>query len=169
MTACKVTTREARLIAVEQAAASKTARQQAAIVEAGKESAIETGICVPVGTILCYSIGYGCNRFFQVVEATPKSVKARSLKCRVINHSVKFQTFDYLPIRDDFEPPKMRPKYTGKKDANGDYICKDTDENTVVLKVKASVHDECGFQIGPIKRMMWWHVWNGKQKEQWSP
>lgn len=165
----KVTLKEARQLALDQTAAAEAERLQAAVVEAGKESTIKTGIRVPVGTILNYSIGCGCNQFFQVIEATPKSVKARSLNCRVINRSVKFQTCDYLPIRDSFEPPSMGWKYAGKKNAKGEPICKQVDEKTVVLKVKDSAIEECGFQIGPVKRMMGWSVWDGKQREQKIP
>jgi hypothetical protein len=43
------------------------------------------------------------------------------------------------------------------------------DENTVTLRITDDPKSPTGIRIGPSKRMMWWSVWDGKAKEQWSP
>lgn len=122
-------------------------------------------IKVPVGTILMFSIGCGCDDFWQVVEATKSQVKARKLKTKAINVKIKWQTCDYVPQAGKFEPPEWHHKY----DRYGNDLHKDFDINTVVLKITTDTNLREGFRIGPLKRMMGWSIWNGKPQEQWSP
>ena len=98
---------------------------------------------ITVGTILTYSIGCGHDSFYQVVSRTAKTVKVRKLSVSVINQNTDFQTCDYFPIKDEFS----------------DNI---NDQKVITLKIAIDGH------IGPIKRMMGWHVWDGKEKKQWS-
>lgn len=98
-----------------------------------------------LGTILVHSIGWGHDRFYQVVSVTPKTVVARRLNPQVVNQSTEWQTCDYLPVKNRFD--------------DGEW----TMEKIVRLVVK-----EDG-QIGPIKRCDGWHIWNGKAQEQYSP
>ena len=92
------------------------------------------------GTIINHSIGCGCNEFFQVVKKTDKTITVKKIRTKIVNRNIKMQTFDYLPHKDNFVP----------------------DEKPKVLRI----HDDGS--IGPTKRMMWWGVWDGTPKKQWS-
>jgi len=97
---------------------------------------------VNVGDILVHSIGFGCDSFFQVVKKTEKTVTVCGIETKSINHKVKHQTFDYVPVKDKFDKSCNAETFTLKLKDNGD--------------------------IGPCKRLMWWRVWDGKPKNQWS-
>lgn len=100
---------------------------------------------IPVGTILDHSIGCGCNNFYQVIKSSAKSVTVRKLQEKVLNRDIKRQTFDAAPKPGCFEP----------------------DEKPFRLGVKLDRFGE--LQIGPIKRMMWWSIYSGKPRAQYSP
>lgn len=117
---------------------------------------------IEVGSILVHSIGCGCDEFYQVVKATEKTVTARRLEYRIVRGSVKNQCMDILPIKDKFLPPSMSHKYIGGYKA-GKSVFKEYDENIVKLRISDDG------RIGPVKRMIWWHVFDGKKKEQYSP
>ncbi len=122
---------------------------------------------IEVGTILVHSIGFGCDKFWQVISSTPKSIKARKLEHKVVNRNIKQQTCDYLPIPNKFEPPEIADKYV-KKLKNGKPGFKKVDQNTITLKVVQDEKDKNSIRIGPMKRLMWWNIWDGKQRNQWS-
>jgi len=131
-----------------------------------KEKPINTKI--PKGTILVYSIGSGCNELWQVIDSTPKFVRARQIKYKIVNRSIKRQTFDKLPIKDAFLPPEMDDKYLGGFKA-GKPRFKKVDKNLILLKVVPDPYDKSGIKIGPSKRLMWWTIWQGNPLDQYSP
>jgi hypothetical protein len=96
-----------------------------------------------VGTILNHSIGSGCNQFYQIVRYTAHTITARRIESKAVNVNVKRQTCDYVPVRDKFE-----------------------DKKPITLRYKVDAGGQ--LQIGPIKRMIWWSVWDGKPKQQYS-
>lgn len=93
------------------------------------------------GTILYYAIGCGCTQFWQVKKSTAKSVVVGMLNNKVVNRNLKYQTCDYLPVKDSFEQ----------------------DVPDKVLRVAPDG------RIGPLKRLLWWGIWDGKPSPQWSP
>lgn len=100
---------------------------------------------IPVGTILNHSIGGGCNSFYQVVKSSAKSVTVRQLQYKVLNRRIKWQTFDKAPKPNCFEP----------------------NESPFRLGVKLDQFGE--LQIGPIKRVMGWSIYDGEPRTQYSP
>ena len=116
---------------------------------------------IEIGTILEYSIGCGCDEFWQVISRTAKTVTVRKIKEKIVNRKVQYQTCDYLPLKDEFYPPDMQPTYIGGY-KDGESKFKDKDVNTIKLKLSDDG------RIGPQVRMMWWKVWNGKPQNQWS-
>ena len=114
------------------------------------------------GEILVHSIGCGCDSFWQVVEATGKFVVVKRLEEKIINRNVRCQTYDIVPIKNKFCPPKMDSKYLGGYKA-GNPKFKEVDKNTLKLKIADDGH------IGPIKRMIWWKKWSGKKQNQYCP
>lgn len=99
---------------------------------------------IPTGTILVHSIGCGCDQFWQVVKSTPKSVTVRNLESIVAKRNIKAQTCDYTAKKDHFDYPRAEKRLGVKTDRRGEQ------------------------QIGPVKRLMWWSVWDGKSRSQWS-
>jgi len=104
---------------------------------------------IQVGTIINHSIGCGCNQFWQVTATSPASIVVRRIKSSAVNVQPRFQTCDYVPCKDQWEEPNNR-----------------CDEVVKRLRVKLDKRGE--LQIGPIKRMIWWSVWNGKPQQQYS-
>lgn len=100
---------------------------------------------ISVGTILNHSIGSGCNNFYQVVKSSPKSVVVRKLQHKILNHNLKWQTFDKAPKPNCFEQ----------------------EEKPIRLGIKLDRFGE--LQIGPIKRMMGWSVYDNRPRAQYSP
>ena len=131
-----------------------------------KEKPVNTKI--PKGTILVYSIGSGCDELWQVIDSTPKFVKARAIKEKIVNRSIKRQTFDILPIKDAFLPPEMESKYIGGY-KEGKPRFKEVDKNLILLKVVPDANRKSGLRIGPIKRLIWWTIWQNKALNQYSP
>ena len=113
------------------------------------------------GEILVHSIGCGCDTFYQVVKATKKFVVAKKLEEKTVRHNVKLQQWDTVPIKDKFSKPNMQHKYLGGY-REGKERYKIVDKNTVKLKIADDGH------IGPLKRMIWWNVWDGKRLNQYS-
>ena len=97
---------------------------------------------VKVGAILVHSIGCGCDSYYQITQRTPQSVKAVKLEEKYISQSKESQSGETVPI-----PNKINT----------------TNPETVTLRL----HPDG--QIGPSKRMIWWSLWDGKPKDQFSP
>jgi ribosome modulation factor len=110
------------------------------IVEKGARDYKELG----VGTILDNSIGCGTTLFYQVTCRKGDLITVRRLKSHYLNHNRKSQTCDVLPLRDQFAG----------------------DEEEKKLRLKIGHRGK--LQIGPIKRMIWWGIWDGKPSAQWS-
>lgn len=95
---------------------------------------------IKVGTILVNSIGCGCDVFYEVVHATPKTVKVREIQYAMTKRNVKNQTCDIKPIPGAFlegaKPFSLRIAADGR--------------------------------IGPQQRMIWWRVYDGKPLDQYS-
>jgi hypothetical protein len=99
---------------------------------------------IKVGTILIHSIGFGCDSFYQVMKRSQSTVFVKKLDPMVIHRNVKQQTCDYWPIPNQFmaDNGSSGHNYTLRLKNHGD--------------------------IGPCKRLMWWKVWDGQPKNQWS-
>ena len=110
------------------------------IIEKGQQQFRE----VDVGTILEHSIGCGMDVYYQVVERKGNLVTARPIKSRHFDWDQKSQTDKVEPLKDQF----------------------DDGEKPVRLRLK--IGHRGALQIGPIKRMVWWSVWDKKPKDQWS-
>jgi len=104
---------------------------------------------IKVGDILNNSIGCGCNVFWQVTHVTEKSVVVRRIKSKAVNVQPKHQTCDYVPCKNKWEEPNNP--------------C-----DKVVKRLGVKWTDWGELRIGPAKRMIWWSVWDGKPKNQWS-
>jgi hypothetical protein len=98
---------------------------------------------VKVGDILVHSIGFGHDTFYQIIKRTDKTVRVVKLKEKIVNRSIKFQTCDYLPIKDKFVEGDDNSFFTLKLQDNG--------------------------KIGPYKRLDGWWVWDGKKQNQYCP
>jgi len=99
-----------------------------------------------VGTILTYSIGCGCDTFYQVVGRSEKSCMVRRISSKVTKRYKKFQSCDIVPVPDSFEKDTWRGH-----------------DKPFRLALKDD-------QIGPIKRMIWWSIYEPKRiLNQYSP
>lgn len=96
---------------------------------------------INIGTILVHSIGCGCDSFFQVVNATPRTVVVRELQDAIVKRDIKYQTYDIRPIPNMFV----------------------TDSELIRLRIAPDG------RIGPRERMIWWSVYDGKAINQYSP
>lgn len=90
--------------------------------------------------ILVHSIGCGCDTFYRVIRATPKTLWVRELKSHVTWRDVKRQTTKIIP---------------------GTFVVRGSPT------IRLRVHPDG--RIGPEKRLMWWKVFNGEPEEQFSP
>lgn len=104
---------------------------------------------IQVGTILDHSIGCGCNEFWQVTQVAENSVVARRIESKAVNVQPRYQTCDYIPVPDKFVKPAH-------------------DQDVVVKRLMVKFNKRGELQVGPIKRWIWWNVWNGKPKQQYS-
>lgn len=101
---------------------------------------------ITVGTILKHSIGCGHDSFYQVIDRHNNTLRVQRLESKPINVNVRCQTCDYVP-------------YKGK-------FCVGGQHDLVTLRLKMDQRGQV--QIGPIKRLNWWSVWDGEPKGQWS-
>ena len=93
-----------------------------------------------VGTILRHSIGCGCDSFYQVVSRTYKTCKVRGIDYKITKSYPKYQSCDIKPILNAFD-----------------------DKKPITLRLKEN-------QIGPTVRMIWWNIYDPKQRHnQYSP
>lgn len=95
------------------------------------------------GTIIVNSIGCGLSLFYQVIKRSGDTVTARELDVRYTERIN--QTALARPIKDSFQ------------------------ENGSTVRLRLKIGHYGALQIGPIKRMVWWSVWDGKPLYQWSP
>lgn len=116
-----------------------------------------------IGDIIVYSIGGGCDEFWQIIRTTPKTIRVKKLKYKITKHNPKFQTMDIKPIKDDFEKPEMNEKYLGDDEHGNPIFGKPFDTNEKTLKVKKDG------TIGPTIRLCGWWKYKGKALNQYSP